>query len=495
MEHQNAMITRLGISSHTIPMDYITEKFSNTCLYESEDMLIDHNIDVLKDNTCLPPLMESDMPRGNRGSSESLHIRYDGARSAAIPYHPDLYLANTTPDERGCQIDPNMRNYKDGMEYRINKYTDLVSDKISDMGISSGVWEQPSINKAHMHVRSDIKKRVKWFNVSQVADARSYNSTQSTESKAKLVLLDAGDGANNILSDIPSSVFTPSEMIFRKNRKLSIMGRRDVPTHRFTVAKYGKAPKTFRHRYNSKTKTMAAEPTIEFKNSEERMLSKLALIMSGEKAESEYTSAFTNSSERVGGRAAGVHGDVRESFNKSVNTQQIIEKLIMEQGIKKHKSRDVSDFKNQRNNIYYDQNIYDDAELNKHISVKRVDNPFDTANHSRYSLTELDTEKSMVTAVYSAAPAPSAYQMAAAKHDGIIEYDNDESTSVFRGSTPLSNAKVVNRVEPMKNIDETEFDESPTVARHVGPMGQKNKIRNANLYESRDTLSDIRGNH
>jgi hypothetical protein len=495
MEHQNAMITRFGISSQSLPKEYIAEKFSNTCLYESEDMLIDHNIDVLKDNTCLPSSMESDMPRSNRGSSESLHIRYDGARSAAVPYHPDLYLGNNTPDERGCQTDPNMRGYKDGMEYRINKYTDLLSDKISDMSISSGVWEQPSINKAHMHVRNDIKKRVKWFDRSQTTDSRGYNSVQSTTSKAKLILLDEADGANNILSDIPSTVFTPGEIIYGKNRKLSVIGRRDVPTHRFNVAKYGNAPKTIKYKYDFKSKILSAEPTAEFKKSEERTLSKLAMIMSREASESEYTAAFDNSSERIGGRLVGNHGDVRESFNKSVNTQKIIDKLMIEQEIKKQKKQDVRDFKRQRNNIYYDQDIYDDAEVNKHISIKRSNNPFDTSKHGRYSLTELDTEKSMVTATYSASPMPSAYKIAGAKHDTITEYENEDSVTVFRGSNGAPNPLVSNGVEQMKSIDETKFDESPTTARHIGPMGKKSKLKDNNLYELQDTLGEIRGKH
>lgn len=495
MEHQNAIITRLGITSQSLPREYIEERFSNTCLYESEDMLIDHNIDILKDNTCEAPHMESDMPRTNRGSKEVLHLHYDGARSAARPEHPDLYIANTTPDERGCQTDPNMRGYKNGMEYRIGKYTDLLSDKISDMSIKEGVWGPGAINKAQVGMRGDIKKRIKWFDRSRTMDSRSYNSTQSKESKAKLINIEEADGTNNVLSDIHSSVFTPGEVVFGKNRKLSVIGRREVPTHRFNVAKYGNAPKSFRYKYDGRSKMTAAKPTIEFKKSEERVLSKLAVIMSNEASSSEYTTAFKQSDERIGGRVQAIHGDQRRALDNSINSQDIIEKLLMEQEIKKQMTRDERDSGKRKTHQYYDQEIYDDAKMNKHISIKHVENPFETARIGRCSLTELDTDKSMVTATYSASKIPSVYQIANRRDAGLIEYDNEDSVTVFRGGTGVAHTGICDTVGQMKEIDETQFDESPVTCRHSGSIGQKSKIRDKNLYEIRETLGEIRGKH
>jgi hypothetical protein len=495
MEHQNAIITRFGITSQSLPREYIAEKFSNTCLYESEDMLIDHNIDVLKDNTCSTPLMESDMPRIDRGSKEALNLRYTGARSAARPEHPDLYIANTTPDERGCQTEPNMYGYKKGLQYRISKYTDLVSDKISDMTLSSGVWEPPAVIKAQLGMRETIKKRLNWFDRSRTTDSRSYNSTQSKNSKTKLASLEEADGTNNVLSDIPSSVFTPSEVVFGKNRKLSIIGRREVPTHRFTVAKYGNAPKSFRYKYDSRNKILAADPTIEFEKSEERTLSKLALIMSNESSTSEYTTAFKSSSERLGGRAQGQHGDQRRALDNSINSQHIIEKLMIEQEAKKQIYRDERDAGKRRSHQYYDQEIYDDAKTNKHISIKYISDPYEMSKVGRYSLTELDTDKSMVTAIYSASKIPTPYEMASHREAGIVEYDNNDSLSISHNSAPVPYSGISDSVNKMKNVDETKFYESPITNRNMGPMGKKSKIRRGNLYEHRDTLSDIYSNH
>jgi len=499
MEHHQQLITRFGVTSAGIPNEYIARKYSNTCLYEPEDMLQEHFRDTLKDNTLEPPSLESDMPRYNNGAKDVLNIRYEGARSKVQPDHPDMYLANTTRDDRGSQTGVDMRRHKEGMEYRIERYKDFVSDKLSDQTEDSGVWEGPSIIKAQRSTWAKFKKRATWFDTSLSATYNPHNYRQSSTSKMKLIKRDDNDKVR-ILSEVPSQLFTHSEVVYGKNHKKSIVGRREVPTHRFTVAKYGRAPPSRKYTYDSRSKIDAAVPTTDFQESEEAAMKSLAIVMSAESSGacrdlSECTASFDEGMTTNSNRHKGKHGNTRRALDEMKQTQDIVENIVVILEAKNARHEQDGDIAKRRNHKWYDQDIYDNVKESKHVSIKYIADPFASARLKRYSLTDIDGEDSMETAIYSTSNMPTIDKIRDAQRKGLIEYDKEESTTIYRGKTGPSNSDRLNTVDSVRATDETEFNDSAVKARIVGPIGEKSRIRRHMRYEPREGLEDINSRH
>jgi hypothetical protein len=499
MEHHQQLITRFGVTSAGIPNEYLARKDINTCLYEPEDLLRDHFRDTLRDNTLESPSLESDMPRYNNGAKDVLNNRYQGARSAVQPNHPDMYLANTTRDERGSQTGVNMIRHKEGMKYRIERYKDLVSDKLSDQTEDSGVWEGPSVIKAQRSTWAKFKKRATWFDTSLSATYNPHNYRQSSTSKMKLITRDDNDKVR-ILSEVPSKLFTHSEVVYGKNHKKVIVGRRDVPTHRFTVAKYGRAPSSHKHKYDSRSKMDAAVPTADFKESEEAALKSLAIVMSAESGNAcrdsaECTTSFQEGMKTNTDRHKGKQGNTRKALDEMQQTQDIVENMVVILESKNVRHAQDGDIAKRRGHKWYDQDIYDNVKESKHASIKLIADPFASARLKRYAITDIDGEDSMETVMYSSSGMLTIDQIRDAQRKGLIEYDNEESATVYRGQTGPSVSDRLNTIESVKATDETEFNDSAIKARTVGSIGEKSRIRRHVRYEPRSGLEDIDSRH
>lgn len=500
MEQHKQLITRFGVTSDGIPQEYFARKFVNTCLYEPEDMLWHHNRDVLRDNTIEPPSLESDMPRYTTARKDVLNIRFDGARSQVRPDHPEIYLANTTRDNRGSQKDPNMRQHKEGLEYRIGKYKDFVNDNLSDKTQDSGTWEGPSIIKAQRGTWATFKNRAAWFGTSLSAEHHGHNTTQSKTSKMRMITCDDNDKVR-ILSEVPATLFTPSEVVFGgKSHRKVIVGRRDVPTHRFDVARYGRAPNSVVRHYDATKKMDYVVPTQSFQESEERVLRSLAIVMAAESGDrhrdlSECGTSFTKSDEMIMNRKIGKHGDVRRAMDDTENTQNIVENMVVILECRHARNHQNNDIQARRNHGYYDPDLYDAARENDHKSVKPIENPFTAAKLKMYALTEIDDPGSAETVIYSSSVQPTITQIRDAQRKGLIEYDKDESTTVFRGECPRTESQRLNTIGSLKQTDQTSFDDSAIKARLVGPIGKKSRIRRHIRYEPISGLSDIESNH
>lgn len=503
MDYVSGRQTRYGQGGNIggIPPEYVARKYSSTCLYEPEDMVREHFRDTLKDNTCEPPSLESDMPRYNHGAKDFLNIRYEGARSAVQPDHPGLYIANTTRDERGSQTQPNMRNHKEEMEFRIERYKDFVNDPLTDQSVTEAPWQPENQIKLGQHIKGFLKKRLKWFEKSHVAEHHAYNSTHSTTSRMKLIKRD-DDGNAPVIAEMSSSMFTPSEVVFGgKSHKTMIIGRRKVPSHQFTVAKYGRAPNTRVYKYDTKNNMFNAVQTAEFKKSEENVLRNLAIIMASEagfvcRPEANCApKTFDKSAEGMAMRHKGKHGDNRKTLDEMKHTQDFIEQMVMVLESKTSMTQKIGDLKKQRAHKYINPDIYSEALTNNHITVKTIEDPFVEARKKRKALTEIDGDGSMVTAMYSMKVVPTVNQIHNAQRTGMIEYDNEESTTVYRGKSGPTESERHNTIEAVRATDETEFTDHAIAARLIGPMSEKSRIRRHVRYEPRDGLGDIASNH
>jgi hypothetical protein len=503
MQYVRGRQTRFGQSGNIggIPSEYVARKYSSTCLFEPEDLVREHFRDTLKDNTLEPPSLESDMPRYNHGAKDVLNIRYEGARSKVKPEHPGIYIANTTRDERGSQTQPNMRNHKEGMEFRIERYKDFVNDPLTDQSVTEGPWQPQQQIKLGQHIKGFLKKRLNWFETGHVANHTAHNQVHSTTSRMKLIKRD-DDGNAPVISDMTSTLFTPSVVVLGgKSHKTKLIGRRKVPSHKFTVAKYGRAPSSRVYKYDTSNNMFNAVQTTEFKKSEENALRNLAIIMSGEAGKSCRPEAncaektFDGSTETMVTRHNGKHGDNRKTLDEMKHSQDFIEQMVVILESKSQRKQSIGDIKKQRAHKYIDPDIYSEVRMNKHVSVKMLEDPFIEARKRRKALTEIDGGGSMETAIYSMAVVPTTEQIHNAQRKGMIEYDNEESTTVYRGKSGPTESERHNTIAAVRATDETEFTEHAIAERLVGPMSEKSRIRRHVRYEPRGGLGDIASNH
>jgi hypothetical protein len=315
----------------------------------------------------------------------------------------------------------------------------------------------------------------------------------------KLIRRDDNDKVR-ILSEVPSQLFTHSEVVYGRNHKKSIIGRREVPTHRFTVAKYGRAPPSRKYTYDSRGKIDAAIPTTDFQESEEAAMKSLAIVMSAEsggmcRESAECTTSFDEGMTTNANRHKGKQGNTRRALDEMKQTQDIVENIVVILEAKNARHEQDGDIARRRNHKWYDQDIYDNVKESKHASIKYIADPFASARLKRYTLTEIDGEDSMETAIYSMSNMPTIDKIHEAQRKGLVEYDKEESSTMYRGKTGPTNSDRLNTVDSVRTTDETEFNDSAIKARIIGPIGEKSKIRRHIRYEPREGLEDISSRH
>lgn len=231
-------VIRGGLSGQSgdMPPELWMRKVEQTPMYEPDDMLDDHFRSALKDRTPDAPTLAQDMPRSERErvGQEVMKLRYNGARSAAEPIHPDLFLGFTERDERGYVGAPNMGKVRGHSERRM-KYKDLTSDHFTDASVPES---QRSEMRAIRDLRSTIdasRQRLKIFDTSR--DGRS-TSRAKTPGKHKL------DGkARATMDGIIMNINDATAEQRRDNTSLKgdliKTGYRQTGDHRYQVAQYG----------------------------------------------------------------------------------------------------------------------------------------------------------------------------------------------------------------------------------------------------------------
>jgi hypothetical protein len=458
-------------------------------------MMDDYMRDLLKDNTCEPPAFEHEMPRYDHGAKNLLNVMHHGARSEVKPDHPEIYIANTAPDPRGCQTMPNMRLHKEEMEKRM-KYKDLVSTATSDQGVTEGVWSDHSINQAMRSTWAGLKARMQWFDRS-VSARHPGVALKPTTRGSILDYIESDEDKNHTLSEIHTPLFTPGEVVLGRGHKKVIIGPRNVPTHVFGVARFGAAPKSFNYKYDATKNKMKAVQTQQFQKSEAANLRSIAKIMATEagcQRPDMQTSGrdFTKSAEGMADRRVGKHGDARKTLDQMVHTQQIAEQVIAIAENKRAREQSSGDIANQRLHKLIDEDMYAESADGKHVAVKLIDDPFSRAARRYNQLTELDEDDSVSVPLYSMVKPQTIDQIRAARDHALVEHEAEESATVFRGKTNLRENQQHDVVRDAKEKDETIFLDSNIKDRIIGPIGDKSRIRNHLRFEPRNgDLADI----
>lgn len=237
-EEGNYGIIRGGLTGQSgyMPQELHLQKLEQTCMFEREDQLDDHYRSILKDRTPDAPTMAQDLPRESQNQlrKEVMSVRFNGARSAAEPIHPDLFLGFTERDTRGHHNSgPDFRKVAQQSKSR-GRFKDFVSDHASDWTITGG---NRSEMRAIMDLRKTIgasKERMKIFSTgfdSRLVPQRGIKTNQTNVLKTTL------DGTILNLNDAQEQ-FQRKDNTSLKSDLVKI-GYRRTTDHRFAVAQYG----------------------------------------------------------------------------------------------------------------------------------------------------------------------------------------------------------------------------------------------------------------
>lgn len=499
MEYIQGRQTRYGQNGNLggIPPEYVQERYEQTCLFSSEDLLEEYNRDILKNNRPEAPSFEQDMPRSSESqktaSRNLLNNIYLNRRAELEPSHPDLYIANTERDPRGFNTAPNMFDYRKGVDFRM-KYKDLVSNATSDQSEDTGVVPQHAMNEKKRATWGEFKKRANWFGTSLSAEYHGAVREQTAQSKMKYIKRTDNENDRVPIIDAPAQLFTPSQVFFESKGKAGkVVGARNVPTHRFEVARYGRAPKSHRTTYDPQKHRLHTQQTMGFKDSEQNTMRNLAIIMSAESSKAKYnvsdpTTDFNVSAEPF---VSGQHGkkmaNVREAMNNGVGEQDVVEDIIGMLETKAKKYQNIDDIKKQRYMVYFDGDQYDDSEMSTIVrDVKIIEDPFSEAKKRWMGQIENDLSDATETQVYSKSWRPTIEQLASAKLYGVADYEVEPDREIDRGRAARRLADVKNNVVDFRLGEEIKHMDSVIGSKVIGPIGRKNTVRSGLRYEPRD---------
>lgn len=497
MEFVRGTQTRYGQSGNLggIPPEYVAKSYEMTCFGEPESLVDDFMRDTLRDNTCVPPSFESEMPRYNNGASNLLNVLHNGQRSLVRPDMPEIYIANTERDPRGCQTMPDMRRTVTAQETRIRRYKDFRSTATSDMGVTEGAYTEPAILADKRSTWPRLKALSNWFDRSLTAEMPGMAVSRNTRSSAQQYF-DSDQDHNHPLTEIETPLFTPGEVVLGRGHKPVIVGPRHVPTHVFGVARFGSAPKSAVTRYDASANQWKADPTIRFQKSEERTLRTLARVMASEAgcraavANPDVTS-FAASDEGMADRRRGEHANVRKALDTGMGSQALIEAIAASVATKRARAPTINDVSACKLHALIDDDIYDASTSANGPTFYLLDDPFTRAARNRNQMTELDVDPSMETPSFSLAHLPTLAEIQRARNSSIIDPDVEESASVYRGQTNVKPTRADDIVRNFRDIDETQYTDFAVAEHLIGPIGDKSRIRAHLRFEPRGGLADI----
>jgi hypothetical protein len=221
----------IGISQSNglMPSSLLKKKYEVTNYDEPEDYVNNYFRNALKDNSCDKPFFESDVKRSDNHSSEMLDLRYEGARSSALPYMPDMFLENVGRDPRGASNDPVFKNNVEQSKQR-SKYIKMVDD--GDRSITSGEKTPAFIATQIKNNQHELKKRFRIYSESRDQKTGSVGFVKGDITKVNLQENQISISDPLLIEDINKTTLLSS-----LSNSLQI-GWDRVTDHEFKIAQY-----------------------------------------------------------------------------------------------------------------------------------------------------------------------------------------------------------------------------------------------------------------
>ena len=119
----------------------IANKYELTPLIESGDVLDNFYRDTLKNFKPDNPTLASDEKRKNTDSISKLNVRQFGRRAPKEAYAPDLFLGDTSKDNRSIHNGPMMGDYQKQIWHRKDNFKKSFKNDADNSIPSEGISE------------------------------------------------------------------------------------------------------------------------------------------------------------------------------------------------------------------------------------------------------------------------------------------------------------------------------------------------------------------
>lgn len=231
-------VIRGGLSGQygDMPTELWLKKMESSCMYERESQLDEHFRSTLKDRSPDKASLAQDLPREtqNQIRSEVMNVRHVGARTAAEPIHPDLFLGHLERDNRGYRTGTNFRKFNN-QSWARGKFKDFVSDHASDWTIPEGTRSEMRVIKDLRSTINPAKQRMKIFETGRGNWTNTGLGHSTGQGSRKLMVSDDGVKLNLNMALEPGQ---RSGYVKNRTDKIKV-GYRTTGDHRFKVAQYG----------------------------------------------------------------------------------------------------------------------------------------------------------------------------------------------------------------------------------------------------------------
>ncbi len=125
----------------SLPDSFLKDRYDVTKGYYEDPLTMENfQKEAIKYNGCEKPLFEEEMPRVNSvHRSNVLSLMENGSRYTHAPFHPELFLGDVTPDDRGVHTEPIAAKLTEQNRYR-QKYIKMQNDDTNN--VIEGVVDQ-----------------------------------------------------------------------------------------------------------------------------------------------------------------------------------------------------------------------------------------------------------------------------------------------------------------------------------------------------------------
>lgn len=213
----------------------IINKYELTPLIESGDILDNFYRETLKDFTPDAPTLASDEQRKNTDSISKLNVRQFGRRAPKEAFAPDLFLGDTTKDNRSIHNGPMMGDYQKQIWHRKDNFKKSFKNDADNSIPSEGISEGKMM-KNKISTYKGFKERYKNFEESTDSWITGYNMKAAKISKVNNSEFDNTIADLNDVADLKSR----RDYITALSNQALPKGWDSTPDHKIKIARYTK---------------------------------------------------------------------------------------------------------------------------------------------------------------------------------------------------------------------------------------------------------------
>lgn len=151
-----------------LPDSIVSKKYEKTeNVYYDPDQVQNFMKDAIRYTGSEPPLFESDTPRDNTmNATNRLTLMEHGRRYDHAPYHPEIFLGDTSQDVRGVATEPSLKKVADQNSFRFEQYHKKRFKNDNTHNVIEGVASEKHVSKLKANGVYHTASRLKIFDES-----------------------------------------------------------------------------------------------------------------------------------------------------------------------------------------------------------------------------------------------------------------------------------------------------------------------------------------